>query len=314
MQKETETKIAKFFLATRPAFLTVSAAPVFIGSAYGFAEAGKFDAGMFLLALFGIMFLHSGANLANDYFDHISGNDTANRNLTPFSGGSRFIQEKILSARTILILSLSCLAMGAAIGLIILLITRSIFILILGLAGLVGGFFYTAPPFKLGYRSLGEIAIGFLFGILPVAGSNALQTQEVDLMVLLPGAIVGILIFLVILINEFPDRAADGAVNKRTLVVSFGAAAAVWIYRIMLGLSYVLAIAMLFCRKMEFAGLLYLLTIPVAAAAMRATNEEDLRKPGLFRANKLTIVLHLAGSIALTAGFIITGFCNMKIG
>ena len=107
-------------------------------------------------------------------------------------------------------------------GLAILLITKSIFILLLGLTGLLGGFFYTAPPVKLGYRSLGETAIAFLFGILPVSGAYYLQTGQFDSIILLPASIVGILIFLVILINEFPDRDADSAVNKRTLVVSFG--------------------------------------------------------------------------------------------
>jgi 1,4-dihydroxy-2-naphthoate octaprenyltransferase len=307
----TRPRFIIILLAARPAFLAASAAPVLVGTAAGFAESGRFDAVLFLLALFAIMFLHSGANLANDYFDHISGNDEANKNPTPFSGGSRFIQEKILPAKTILILSMACLAIGAAIGVVILYITRSIFILILGLAGLVGGFFYTAPPVKLGYRCLGEIAVAFLFGILPVAGSYYLQTQRVDLIVLLPGVIVGILIFLVILINEFPDRSADAAVNKRTLVVSFGAAKSVWIYRLTLALSYVLAFVLVFYEDTIFAGLFYLLTIPLAAAAMKAANKKDLVIQGEVRANKITIVLHSVGSIALTTGFIIAGFCNI---
>lgn len=309
--EDKKFRIVTLFLAARPAFLTASAAPVLVGTAAGFAESGQFDAVLFLLALFAIMFLHSGANLANDYFDHISGNDRANKNPTPFSGGSRFIQEKILPAKTILILSITCLAIGAAIGLVILYMTRSIFILILGLAGLVGGFFYTALPMKLGYRCLGEIAIAFLFGILPVAGSYYLQTQRVDLIVLLPGVIVGMLIFLVILINEFPDRDADAAVNKRTLVVSFGAAASVWVYRLTLALSYALAFALVFYEDTILSGLLYLFTMPLAAAAMKAANKKDLVIPGEVRANKITIVLHSAGSIALTTGFIIAGFCNI---
>jgi 1,4-dihydroxy-2-naphthoate octaprenyltransferase len=309
--EDKKFRIVTLFLAARPAFLTASAAPVLVGTAAGFAESGRFDAVLFLLALFAIMFLHSGANLANDYFDHISGNDEGNKNPTPFSGGSRFIQEKILPAKTILIMSLTCLAVGAAIGLVILLMTRSVFILVLGLTGLVGGFFYTAPPMKLGYRCLGETVIGFLFGVLPIAGSYYLQTQRVDLIVLLPGVIVGILIFLVILINEFPDRSADAAVNKRTLVVNFGAAASIWVYRLTLALSYVLAFALIFCEDTIFAGLFYLLTIPLAAAAMKAANKKDLVIPSEVRANKITIVLHSVGSIALTTGFIIAGFCNI---
>jgi 1,4-dihydroxy-2-naphthoate octaprenyltransferase len=300
-------KFIILLLATRPAFLTASAAPILVGSAAGFARSGRFDAAAFILALFSIMLIHSGANVANDYFDHVSGNDWLNKNPTPFSGGRRFIQQGVLSAKATILLSVFLLAAGAVLGLAIVLVTNSIFIFILGLAGIAGGFFYTAPPVKLGYRSLGETAIGFLFGILPVAGAYYLQAKRVDAVMLLPGAIVGILIFLVVFINEFPDRDADAAVGKRTLVVNFGMAKSVRIYRLALLSSYALAIVSMFFRITFFAGLFYLFTMPLAVAAMKAANEKDLNIPGKTAANRMTILLHAVGSIALTTGFILTG-------
>jgi 1,4-dihydroxy-2-naphthoate octaprenyltransferase len=245
--------------------------------------------------------------MANDYFDHKSGNDWANNNVTPFSGGSRSIQDGILSPKTELLAALIALAAGSAIGLIIVLMTKSLFILILGLIGLLGGFFYTAPPLKLGYRCVGELVIALLFGMLPVFGSYYLQTGTIDILPLLPAAVVAVLIFLIILINEFPDLAADASANKKTLIVRLGVPASVWIYRIVLISGFIFAAAMLISRSMFFAGLLYLLTLPVAVLAVKAANKKDLIKPGLFRANQLTIILHTVGSLALTIGFIITG-------
>jgi 1,4-dihydroxy-2-naphthoate octaprenyltransferase len=313
---DTFTKrIRKYFLAARPAFLTASVVPVLTGSAAGFAVTGTFDWPLFILAVVSIMLLHSGANLGNDYYDHISGNDWANKNPTPFSGGSRFIQDGVLSAKTILDLSIACLAIGAAIGMIIVLLTKSAFIFVLGVTGCLGGFFYTAPPLKLGYRSLGEIVIAFLFGLLPVTGSFYLQAGMVDWLILLPAGIVAILIFLVILINEFADRNADAAVKKRTLVVIFGVEAAVWIYRAAVIASYLLAaIAIFLNRRLFFAGLFYLLTVPVAFAAIRFANKKDLSEAGKVSANKTTILLHLVGGIAIAAGFIVSGICNLRAG
>lgn len=306
-------RIKKYFFAARPAFLTASVVPVLAGSAAGFAVTGTFDWGLFILAVVSIVLLHSGANLANDYYDHISGNDWANKNPTPFSGGSRFIQDGVLSAKTILEMSLFCLAVGAAIGVIIVLLTGSVFILALGVIGCVGGFFYTAPPLKLGYRSLGEVVIGFLFGILPVTGSFYLQAGTFGWLILLPAGIVAILIFLVILINEFADRDADAAVKKKTLVVIFGIGAAVWIYRTALFVSYLAAVAAVFLyRQLFFAGLFYLLTVPIAIAAIRFVNKKDLSVVGRLSANKTTILLHLVGGLALAIGFIVTGCCNTK--
>lgn len=304
-------RLRKCFLAARPAFLTASVVPILVGSAAGFAVMGTFDWPLFILAVVSIMLLHSGANLANDYFDHISGNDWVNRNPTQFSGGSRFIQDGILSAKTILRLSLFCLAAGIAIGILIVLLTRSFFIFALGFIGCLGGFFYTAPPLKLGYRSLGEVVIGFLFGILPVTGSFYLQTGTFDWLILLPAGIVAILIFLVILINEFADREADAAVKKKTLVVIFGVTAGVWIYRTALVMSYLAALIAIFLNgQLFFSGLFYLLTVPIAFAAVQFANKRDLAAVGKLSANKVTILLHLVGGLALAIGFIVTGFAG----
>ncbi len=265
------------------------------------------------------MLLHSGANIANDYFDHTSKNDWLNKNPTPFSGGSRFIQNNLLSPAQTLAAALVALAAGSAVGLVIIALTKSTFILLLGLAGLLGGYFYTADPVRLGYRCIGEVIIGILFGLLPVYGSYYLQTQVIDFAPLMPACIVGILIFLVILINEFPDAAADAAVDKKTLVVRFGIPVAAWIYRIALITSYIIAAAMLILhhtRGMFFAGLLYLFTLPIAMAAFRFANKADLAVPGQYKANQITVLLHSLGSLALTAGFIFAAlpakFCSAQ--
>jgi 1,4-dihydroxy-2-naphthoate octaprenyltransferase len=299
------SKLVLLFLATRPKFLTASIAPVLIGSATGYAFTGSFDWLLFALAAIGIMALHSGANITNDYFDHLSGNDWVNRNPTPFSGGRRFIQEGILSAKATFIMAIICLAVGSAIGLLILYLTRSVFILILGIAGLLGGFFYTARPIQLGYRCFGELVIAMLFGLFPVYGSYYLQAGRIDTRPLLPAVIVSILIFLVILINEFPDRPADAQVNKRTLVVWLGVPSSVWIYRTSLLATFVVAAIMLTTSRMFYAGLLYLLTLPFAWLAIRSANRQDLSRPGYFRASANTVLMHTSGSLALTVGMLV---------
>jgi len=305
------SKFIIFLSALRPKFLVASAAPVLVGSALGYTMAGVFHPHLFILALISIMAIHAGANMANDYFDHLSGNDWVNQNPTPFSGGSRYIQKGILSPRAVLLTALIALAVGSAIGFVIVIITKSVFILILGLIGLLGGYFYTAPPVRLGYRYIGEFVIALLFGLLPVYGSYYLQTETIGTVVLLPAVIVGILIFLVILVNEFPDLSADAAVNKKTLVVRFGVPAAMWIYRIALITSFIIAAAaMLIYPLCFFAGLFYLFVLPIAVLAIKFVNKEDLTTPGQYRANKITILLHLISTLALTAGFIVSGLSS----
>jgi 1,4-dihydroxy-2-naphthoate octaprenyltransferase len=307
-QMNSEFALSTFttlFLASRPKFLVASAAPVVVGASLGYAAAGTFRPILFVLSLMAIMALHAGANLANDYFDHISGNDWANKNPTPFSGGSRYIQRGILSPKLILLAALVCCTIGSIFGLLVVMLTQSLFILSLGLIGLLGGFFYTAPPVRLGYRSVGEPVIALLFGVLPVYGSYYLHARAIDFLPVLPGCIVGGLIFLVILVNEFPDVAADASANKQTLVVRLGVPTSIWIYRAVLVASYVIAAAAIFVwRPGFFAGAFYLLTLPLAALAIKSANSEDLTAPGRYRASRITVLLHSAGSLALAAGFL----------
>jgi 1,4-dihydroxy-2-naphthoate octaprenyltransferase len=301
------SKLLTLLLATRPKFLIASAAPILVGTSLASATTQTFNPLLFALALLALITIHAGANMTNDYFDHTSRNDWLNKNPTPFSGGRRYIQQAILSPKATLTTAVILLAAGSAVGVVIVLLTRSIFILILGLIGLLGGFFYTAPPIRLGYRSTGEPVIALLFGLLPVYASYYLQTRTVDTIPLLPACIIAILIFLVILVNEFPDAAADAAVNKRTLVVHFGPTASVWIYRTALLASYILAAAAILTnRTFVFAGAFYLLTLPLALLAAKLANKDDLAKPNQYRANQITILLHTFGTVTLTAGFLVS--------
>ena len=298
-------KFALWLKQLRAPFFTASIVPVLVGSCAGFAAVGAFNPTLFSLALVSMICLHAGANMANDYFDYKSGNDQANKNYNPFSGGSRLIQQGLIAPTSVLIASFLAFILAVLTGLLILAITKSLFILILGITGLLGGYFYTAEPIKLGYRGLGEIIIAFLFGILPVYGSYYLQTNRLGLFPLAPALIVAMLIFLVILINEFPDQAADRHVNKKTLVVLTGPRTAMIIYICILAAAYAVAITSAFIQSaIRWSMLLFLLTFPLAAAAIRFLKEDALNPPGKLRPNKFTIILHLVAGLLISAALI----------
>jgi len=305
-------KLVIWIQELRVPFFTASIIPVLLGTALAYSTANVFCPALFILAVLGMVALHAGANIANDYFDHTSGNDWLNKNVTPFSGGSQLIQRGLLSPKSVLIAAWIALSIGALIGVIILVITKSVFVLALGLAGLLGGYFYTASPLRLGYRGIGELVIGLLFGLLPVYGSYYLQTRTIDLVPLVPGIMIAMLIFLIILVNEFPDAAADQAVNKRTLVVIFGDKLSVWIYTVVLIATFcIAAAAMLIFRNMPILpGLFYLLTVPLAAIILKSLRQQILQKGGGCKSNQLTILLHLAGGVLLSVGFLMTGLMN----
>jgi 1,4-dihydroxy-2-naphthoate octaprenyltransferase len=301
------SKTIIWFKELRAPFFTASALPVIVGTAIAYADTGQFNFILFILALFATVALHAGANIANDYFDHISGNDRLNDNKTPFSGGSRLIQQNFLTAGETIVGAWIALFIGASIGLIIVIVTKSFFLLLLGIIGLSGGYFYTATPFKLGYRTAGEITIGLLFGILPVYGSFYIQTLTFSTLPLLAGAIVAVLIFLVIFANEFPDFQADKAVGKKTLVVTLGIKNAANFYKATLLVLCVLIVSysVVYLNALASAVLL----IPIVSTSIICFRNADAGKlvqKGYIKLSKTTILLHTAGCIALIAAILLS--------
>jgi 1,4-dihydroxy-2-naphthoate octaprenyltransferase len=302
---------AIWFRELRAKFFAASVTPVFVGAAAAYAASGKFDLFIFSLTVLGMLLLHAGANVSNDYFDHVSGNDTANPKDSPFSGGSRVIQQGLLTPRAVLTGALIFFALGAVVGLYLAWYTHSLFILALVLIGLFGGFFYTAPPLRLGYSTLGALANGLCFGPLPAYGAYYLQTRSLDGIVLVPGLLCGILLALVLLVNGFPDELADRRANKRTVVVTLGVRAAAYVFHWTLLGTYLLAlIGAFFWRATLPAAAAYLLTLPLTVVTLRYLDQDIPDHPDSYRVNRSMLQMHLLGSAALAVGLVVAGLIH----
>jgi 1,4-dihydroxy-2-naphthoate polyprenyltransferase len=219
-------KLGTWIYALRAPFLTASALPVAIGAAAAFWETGRLVWARLAVALAGVVCLHLGANLANDYFDYVTGCDGMNPEPTPFSGGSRVIQRGLISARAILGASCAFWAVAAVLGLWLNAEMNRVrpgdTVLWLGLAGLAGGLFYSAGPLRLSYRGVGEVVVFALFGPLSVTGSYFCQTGHLSWLPILASVPAGLLVLAILLVNEVLDVDWDARAHKRTLVVRLG--------------------------------------------------------------------------------------------
>jgi 1,4-dihydroxy-2-naphthoate octaprenyltransferase len=149
--------------------------------------------------------------------------DGINQHFNRFSGGSRVLVREVLPPRVSLLLGYGCLAGAILVGAhIYLRYQTDLRTLLLGGLGIFIGFFYSSKPFRWSYHGLGEILIGFCYGWLPIGTGFFLLTGFFSPQILLLSIPVGLSIFNVILINEFPDKEADRAVGKKNLVVRFG--------------------------------------------------------------------------------------------
>jgi 1,4-dihydroxy-2-naphthoate octaprenyltransferase len=209
------------FLATRLPFLTATIIPVALGGAIA-AYDGRFAWGWWLLCLLAAVAAHLGINVINDVADADSGSDAANVNPTPFSGGSRVIQYGLVSRRTMAFTAGGLYAVAAVIGLVLAL-TRSTDLFWLGALGLVLGYGYTAKPFRFVHHGLGEPVVALGFGPLMAAGTYLAVTRSFSWEAAYASLPVGILCALILYVNQIPDRPADAATGKRTLIVRWPA-------------------------------------------------------------------------------------------
>ena len=148
-----------------------------------------------------------------------------NTRVVPFSGGSRTpgAGEGILPTQFHLFSGFLCLAGALLIGLTIhLRYPCGPWTLFLGGLGLFFGFFYSNKPIRWVSRGIGEILTGFCCSWLPLATGSYLVMGFFNDRVLLLSIPVGLSIFNVALMNEFPDEDGARAAGKRNLVVRFG--------------------------------------------------------------------------------------------
>ncbi len=291
--------------AIRIPFATATIIPVALGSIIAWHDTDKFMWIRFWLAMLGALLIHIGTNLANDYFDHLSGCDKANPNPTPFSGGSRVIQQGLIAPNDILHVSLVSFILGSAIGLYLNYLCGTNIILILGIIGIFLGFFYTAKPFRIGYGSFGELTVGIGFGPLMVLGAYYVQAQNLPFKVFLISIPLGLLIALVLFINEFPDYQADKSVGKRTLVVVLGKKNAVILYHVLLAAAYLTIIVLIIFKFLPFVSLISLLGLPLALRAFVISKKNFNKIYELLPANASTIGLHFIIGLLLCIGFIL---------
>lgn len=294
-------------IKTRAPFFVADLVPVVLGTALAWARTGAFNLWYFLLTLIGAVALNAGTNMTNDYFDHKWGSDEVNEEYAnPFTGGSRLIQMGLVRPEEMLWQGIGFFVLGGLIGLF-LAFTRSWAVLWLGVIGVFCGYFYTAPPFRLARTGFGELAVGLCFGPLMVLGAYVVQTRQLAWEPVIAAIPVGILVALILWINEFQDMKADAAVGKNHLVVRLGRRRAAVVYGVLLALTYLSILGGILLDHVTPFALVGLLTVPLAIQAYRIARVHYDHPRELTPANALTIRIHLTTGLLLGLGYLIQG-------
>lgn len=257
---------AVWLAATRPQFLTVTVVAVLVGLASAAVGGVPLDWTRAGLTVLGALLVHAGANLVNDYHDRDADAGNTDR-LSPFTGGSRMIQDGVLGARTVAAYGYGLMAATVAIGVALALVGRPQ-LWAIGALGLLLAIAYSAPPLRLSARGIGEFVIAAAW-LLVVVGTDVVQRGGWSAMPLAVGVPIALLVAAILHAAGFPDRAADAASGKNTIVVRLGPRRAAWAYLALVSAAYLWLAAAVAAGAVPAPALAGLLAAPLSLYAAR---------------------------------------------
>lgn len=299
-----QNPIARYFAATRPAFVTASLMAGLIGLAIAWHDGIVLDVPLALVTLLFALLAHAGTNVLNDYYDALNGTDAQNtERIFPFTGGSRFIQNGVLTLAQTRNYGFALLA-GVALAGLWLMEHSAPQLLYIGLTGLFIGWAYSAPPFSLVSRGWGELCV--VAGILLITvGTDFVQRKGFDAAPFVAGLPYALLATNLLYINQFPDRSADTAAGKMHWVARLDVRQARWGYVLIVTLAYAWMLLSVVMGWLPVLALLALLALPLSVQAVRLLLRFAAQPRQLGDAIKLTIGAMLVHGALLSFGLIL---------
>ena len=284
----------------RPFSFTASITPVAAGGALAWTDGG-FHAGLFLLALGAALLLHVGTNVVNEIYDIRKGIDT----ITSPRASHAILKGRITERAAF---GVALVAFGLAIGIgAALIVLRGWPIAALGLLGLAGGYFYTAPPFQYKFHALGVPLVFLLMGPLMTVGTYYAVTGSLSPDALVLSIPIGLLVAAILHGNEWRDIGEDTRAGIATLSSEIGRELAHYSYlALTLGAYIVLGLAVAL-GWLPPATLVAILSLPYLVVVLRAA---ELGATGQARAIAMidlqTARLHMLFGALLVAGVLLS--------
>jgi 1,4-dihydroxy-2-naphthoate octaprenyltransferase len=289
-------RLGAYYEIIRPFSFTASTVPVAAAGALA-AIKNEFSWPLFIGALFGSVLLHIGTNVTNEIYDVRQGVDkiTSPR-------ASHALLKGRLTEREAFVLMLVAFAAATGIG-VWLFVERGWPVIALGVAGLLGGWGYTAPPVQYKFRALGLPLVFVLFGPLTVIGSYYVVTGHFDWAAVWVSIPVGLLVTAILHGNEWRDISEDARSGGVTFSIKAGRRIAhagyVWL---VVGAYLALALPVVF-KTLPVESLLAVFSLPLLVRVIR---DAELGAQGQQRAiakiDIETAQLHAAFGFLLVLG------------
>jgi 1,4-dihydroxy-2-naphthoate octaprenyltransferase len=216
-------KLSAWFTLSRPPFHTVGVLPFALGSILAFQQEGLFQWPIFAWGMLMVILVMLASYHAGEYWDYAEDVLSGQQGGSRFAGGSQIVQRGLLPRRAPFWGSLVSVFLALTVALMLQVgYGTGPWTILFTVLGVIGGFFYSTRPIRWVSTGVGEVWIGFCYGWLATAVGYYLQVGRITSLIHWLAIPIGLTIFNVILLNEFPDYLADAAAGKKNLVVRLG--------------------------------------------------------------------------------------------
>ena len=258
-------------MTMKPQSFLLSAISASVGTALA-SLRGPIHWGYYFLTVLGVVLLHGGSNVINDYFDYKQRIDTAE---VPGSYGNeaRVLIQKMLRPSQVLWMALFLFALSLVTG-IYMTAVRGWPIFLFGFIGFLTGLLYTARPIALKYVALGEPSVFFMWGPLVVSGAYYVQRGKFSFQAVWISIPIGILVALVLLANNIRDIQFDSQVGIDTMATLLGRRWAIRLYQSLLVGVYIATVLLILCGLLSFWSFLTLLSLPLSLTLVKMLRKE----------------------------------------
>lgn len=282
---------SEWVAGARPRTLPAAAAPVLVGTGAA-AQLDQAHLGRALLALGVALALQVGVNYANDYSDGVRGTDTER------VGPMRLTASGAAPAAQVRLAAFAALGVGAALGLVLVVLTGQWWLLAVGALAVAAAWFYTGGRRPYGYRGLGEVGVFVFFGLVAVLGTTYTQADRVSWVAAAGAVGVGLLACALLMVNNLRDIPTDVLVGKRTVAVRLGDHRARRAYALLVTVPLLLGLACAFAAP----GALLVLVLALPAGVLAFTVLVGARGIALVPVLAGTGLLELGYGVLLGAG------------
>ena len=297
--------VLRYFLATRPQFLSITLIAALIGIASVHYSGGEVSISAAVITIIFALVAHAGINVLNDYYDELNGTDRINTDrIFPFTGGSRFIQNGVLTLRETGVFGAVLMGVVVVAGLWL---TQQSgpWLLLIGAIGMLIGWAYSAPPLKLNSRGWGEPCVAAGFALIAI-GADYVQRGSFSPRVLYAVAAYALLVTNILYINQFPDYYADKAAGKHHWVVRLGPERARWGYLVIASIAYAWLVAVVASGSLPTLALMALLPAVLSFKAGVTLMKHATQPHQLEPAIKMTIAASLTHGLLLSAAMLVS--------